>query len=51
MGSGLALPDDDKYKLKIVIADNEFESDKPKKNEGHFNLWNHRIETTITVPY
>lgn len=44
VGQGVALPSESNYTVKIMIADNELQTDKPQSKEGNYCRWNHRFE-------
>lgn len=37
---GISLPDDDKYRVVIKIADFELKTEKPTFAENTYNRWN-----------
>lgn len=43
VGQGLALPESQKYKVMIKIAELELTTDVPKIQEGNYNRWSHRF--------
>lgn len=52
VGQGIALPDANKYTVKIKVADQEFRTEKPVVTENTYNRWNQRFpKTTFTVSY
>jgi len=52
VGMGIALPSDNKYKVKIQIAEHEWISEKPAFQEGNYCRWNFRFDQkTISLPY
>lgn len=52
VGVGIALPSNNKYTVKVKIADFEMRTPKPAVADNAFNRWNHRFETTVyQAPY
>lgn len=52
VGMGVALPKDEKYTVKIKIADFELQTDKPASQEGNYCRWNQRFDQqTVKVHY
>ena len=54
VGQGFALPSEDKYRVKIKIAEQEFMTDDPAYNMGQYNRWKQILKPKddyLELPY
>ena len=51
LGSGFVLPSEQKYKLKLAIGDEEWQTGDPKTQKGDHCRWNERFVKTVNSVY
>ena len=52
MGSGVSLPDNSKYTVKICIGDFSIETGKPKEHKDQYCRWSERFDVQrFKAPY
>lgn len=50
-GSGLLLPSEQKYKLRLQIAEMKWTSDSANVQKANFNRWSFRDQANFQMPY
>ena len=48
---GVALPENDDYRVQLKIGEQEFTTDSPKIFKNYYHFWNYRINKTFEAPY